>query len=75
MARTIHFRVEKETKGAVRYQEVNEDGSDVFNAAIGTLYIRKSALPGKVLDTLTVTVAELGEQAPAKGSKPKAVAA
>jgi hypothetical protein len=53
---TLHFAVEKETKGAVRYKEVNPDGSDVFDAKIGTLYVRKSAMPGKVVPALTVAV-------------------
>ncbi|MCA1379445.1 hypothetical protein I6F34_01245 [Bradyrhizobium sp. BRP05] len=56
MDQTLHFVVEKETKGAVRYKEVNADGTDAFAPQIGTLYVRKSAMPGKVLDKLTVTV-------------------
>lgn len=58
MNHTLHFTVEKETKGAVRYKEVNADGSDTFDAKIGTLYIRKSAMGGKLIDKVTVTVAE-----------------
>jgi hypothetical protein len=58
MNHTLHFVVEKETKGAVRYKEVNADGSDVFDAKIGTLYMRKSVMPGKVIPKLAVTVAE-----------------
>jgi hypothetical protein len=53
---TLHFKLEKETKGAVRFQECNADGTDVFDAKIGTLYVRKSAMPGRVLHKLTVTV-------------------
>jgi len=53
---TLHFVVEKDTKGAVRYKEVNSDGTDALAPQIGTLYVRKSAIPGKVLDKLTVTV-------------------
>ena len=56
---TLHFAVEKETKGAVRYKEVNADGTDVFDAKIGTLYVRKSAMPGRVVDKLEVTVRSL----------------
>lgn len=35
----------KETKGAVRFEEVNEDGRyvDYTNAKVGVFYIRKSA--------------------------------
>jgi hypothetical protein len=53
---TLHFAVEKETKGAVRYKEVNSDGTDAFDPKIGTLYIRKSAMPGRVLQQVTLTV-------------------
>ena len=42
----LRFAFEKETKGAVRFQEVSEDGKPAFAPSIGTLYIRKSALPG-----------------------------
>jgi hypothetical protein len=41
----VRFKLEKETKGALRYQEVDEKG-DVIEQAwakIGTLYMRKSA--------------------------------
>jgi hypothetical protein len=39
------FKLEKETKGAVRYQEVDDKGEVVEQtwAMIGTLYVRKSA--------------------------------
>jgi hypothetical protein len=39
------FKLEKETKGALRYQEIDEKG-DVIEQAwakIGTLYLRKTA--------------------------------
>jgi hypothetical protein len=50
-------RCKRETKGAVRLQEVGEDGTPAFAPSIGTLYIRKSALPdGKMPQTLTVTI-------------------
>jgi hypothetical protein len=38
----VRFAFEKETKGAVRFQEVGEDGKPAFAPSIGTLYIRKS---------------------------------
>ena len=45
----LRFAFEKETKGAVRFQEVGEDGKPAFAPSISTLYIRKSALPdGKI---------------------------
>lgn len=36
------FMFEKETKGAVRYKEVQEQGK---LTALGTIYLRKNALP------------------------------
>jgi hypothetical protein len=57
----LKFAFEKETKGAVRYQEVGDDGAPAFAPQVGTLYIRKSAMPGgKIPKTLIVTIA--GEQ-------------
>ena len=38
------FKLEKETQGAVRYQEVDEKGKpEYMSAKIGSLYIRKTA--------------------------------
>jgi hypothetical protein len=41
----VGFKLEKETKGALRYQEVDEKGEVIEQpwAKIGTLYVRKSA--------------------------------
>jgi len=41
---SIRFKLFGETKGAVRYQEVDSDGKDVDadKARIGSLYFRKS---------------------------------
>ena len=44
----LNFRIEKETKGAVQYKECNSNGSVKAisdGAVIGTLYVRKAALP------------------------------
>jgi len=38
----LKFAFEKETKGAVRYQEVGEDGTPAFAPQVGTLYVRKN---------------------------------
>ena len=58
MQTTLKFTLEKETKGAIRYQEVGDDGAPAFAPQVGTLYIRKSALPGgKIPKTLTVIIA------------------
>jgi hypothetical protein len=59
----LRFALEKETKGAVRFQEVGEDGKPAFAPSVGTLYIRKSALPeAKIPQTLSVTIS-LGQPA------------
>ena len=41
----VRFKLEKETKGALRYQEVDDKGEPIEQAwaKIGTFYIRKSA--------------------------------
>lgn len=46
MKTEVQFRLEKETKGALRYQEVDDKGEVVEQAwaKIGSLYLRKSAL-------------------------------
>ena len=55
----LKFAFEKETKGAVRYQEVGEDGAPAFAPQVGTLYVRKSAMPdGKIPKTLIVTIVD-----------------
>jgi hypothetical protein len=59
---TVPFTVEKETKGAIRYQQVKEDGSPHTiegGAQIGSLYIRKSAFAeGAAPQKITITVAK-----------------
>jgi hypothetical protein len=53
----LKFAFEKETKGAVRYQEVGDDGTPAFAPQVGTLYVRKSAmLSSKIPKTLVVTI-------------------
>jgi hypothetical protein len=44
MTITAKFKLEKTTKGAVRYQEIDDNGApaDAW-AKIGTLYVRKTA--------------------------------
>jgi hypothetical protein len=37
----LKFAFEKETKGAVRYQEVGEDGAPAFAPQVGTLHPQK----------------------------------
>ena len=55
---TVQFVVEKETKGAWRYKEVDETGADAGAwAKIGTLYVRKTAFEkGKHTAKLSVTI-------------------
>jgi hypothetical protein len=58
MELTAKMVFERETKGAVRYQEVDSDGKalDILDSIIGTLYIRKTALNGQAPKTVTVIV-------------------
>ena len=56
MNATLKFAFEKETKGAVRYQEVSDDGTPAFAPQVGSLYVRKSAMGGKISKVLTVTI-------------------
>lgn len=52
------FQRKNETKGAVRFEELDNKGSviDFTDCQIGTLYIRKSALQMPFPDFITVTV-------------------
>lgn len=53
----VNFILEKETKGALRYQEASVDGKPKGiseGAAIGTLYVRKTAFEGKVPQALVI---------------------
>lgn len=57
---TIPFKLERETKGAVRFCEVDasEQPLDIAQAKVGTLYIRKTAFNGGAIPSkLTLTVA------------------
>ena len=59
----LRFTVEKETKGAVRYQEVDAVNKPVFAPKIGTLYVRKSAMNnGSIPQVLDVTVVAVAAQ-------------
>ena len=57
----LEFKLRNDTKGAVRYEETR-DGEvvDVYDAVIGTLYVRKSGLKQMGLTsyppTLTIVV-------------------
>ncbi len=55
----LSFAVEKETKNAVRFMEVDDAGKQVEadKAKIGTLYVKKTAFEGgKWPTTLAVTL-------------------
>lgn len=58
---TCHFQLEKETKGAIRYMQVTDDGKAFgieAGAQLGSVYIRKSAFKdGSVPQRLTMTIA------------------
>jgi hypothetical protein len=58
------MKLERETKGALRYMEVDEDGDRVEiqdGAKIGTLYIRKSALHSGVYPDNIVVEIQIGQ--------------
>ena len=49
----VLFAYEKETPGTYRYREVDENGATrtiATGAVIGPLYIRKTAMPNKLMD-------------------------
>lgn len=58
---TVLFKLERETKGALRYQEVELDGKPVpvdspaDERLVGTLYVRKAKIQGAP-QAVTVTV-------------------
>lgn len=60
--RTITFTLERETKGAVRYAELDASGrvidtrTNMDAAVVGTLYIRKAALDGQIPVRIKVTI-------------------
>lgn len=58
---TTTFSKERETKGAVRYMEVDDDGNQLKSddGTLNSIYIRKAALKGESPDMLTVTVASV----------------
>lgn len=51
---TVVMKLVKETKGALRYEEVTPINEDA--AKIGTLYIRKDGVKGEAPKSITVTV-------------------
>lgn len=51
---TLHFKLDRETKGALRYAEQSD------NPVVGTLYVRKWALPTRP-KFLEVTIHEARE--------------
>lgn len=58
-ATVVTFTLEKETKGALRYQETDGGGQALKiegGAKVGTLYVRKSALNGEMPQKLKVTI-------------------
>jgi hypothetical protein len=50
---TAKFQFERETKGAVRFQELVPSGQE---GVINTLYLRKTALNGQVPQSITVNI-------------------
>lgn len=59
MTTVVRFILERETKGALRYQEVDEKGAVIEEAdkyTIGTLYLRKHAFPAPFPQAIVLTV-------------------
>jgi hypothetical protein len=57
--KTTLFITERETKGAIRFQETKENGEPLeigSGALIGTLYLRKSELPTPFPTAIEVTI-------------------
>lgn len=55
----VSFSLERETKGALRYQEVNDLGQPITQPdhyMIGTLYVRKHVFRGERPKFLNITV-------------------
>lgn len=60
MKLTTKLVLDRETKGAVRYQEMNAQGgsisTDADGALIGTLYLRKAKLGSTIPKSLSVVI-------------------
>ena len=58
----LHFLFERETKGAVRYQEVDEHGKPATESfeghVVGALYIRKTAIKQDPPKHLIITITD-----------------
>lgn len=51
MKRKVKFTIERQTKGAVLYKEVDSKGAAVSqgSAVVGSLYVRKNGFPDGVI--------------------------
>jgi hypothetical protein len=57
ITKTVQFRLAAETKGALKYEEIDAEGNPTTEV-IGTLYLRKAAFAGKPANvTVNVNVA------------------
>jgi hypothetical protein len=58
---TATFKLDEETKGALRYQEIDTDGNRVTSGLMqmGTVYLRKTALAGRRPTIIQVTAIEM----------------
>lgn len=54
ITKTATFKLANETKGALKYEEVDKDGNATVEL-MGTLYVRKSAIAGKPAN-ITITL-------------------
>jgi hypothetical protein len=53
--RTATFRLAKETKGTLMFEELDSQGEPTVDL-MGNVYVRKSAFAGKKPDKITVAV-------------------
>ena len=60
MKMTVYLKLRNETKGALRYDEVRQDGTSFSvqqGAPLGSMYMRKSAFPNSAYpERLTVDI-------------------
>lgn len=59
----VHLMLERETSGALRYQECTKEGSSITqnmpNCVIGTLYLRKLGIKNQKVGRLKITIEEV----------------
>jgi hypothetical protein len=60
MRERVVCRLEKKTPGALQYKQIDRDGQvirrDQDGQVVGNLYLRKSAIEGRIPEKITVTI-------------------